>query len=69
MFLREAELANDEELPRFQSAYRLPSRDLPSVWPLERADLEQCTLTVHPEKTELPYGHLHHETDTCPDED
>ncbi len=68
MFLREGELAGAEELPRFQSACGLPCRS-PAVWPLDGADLEQCSLTVHSEVTQLPYGHLHHETDTCPDED
>ena len=67
--MREAELANDVELPRFQSAYQLPSGDLPALWPLDGADLEQCSLTIHPDETELPYGHLHYETDNCPDED
>ena len=47
----------------------MPSGDLPAVWPVGGDDLDQCSLAVRPEKTDLPYGHLHFETTQCPDED
>ena len=54
LFLREREVARDEDLHGFQRAYPLRSGDLPAVWPVGTDDLEQCGLAFKPVLTEQP---------------
>ena len=61
-FLRDLELAADEELPKFQSAYPLRSEDLPAIWSVGDEDFLDVQLEIKPVPTAKPYGHLHWET-------